>query len=406
MKREKQALNAPKKVPLLEEVTREKIRFEAHRAHRKNRWYRIYFATAGTALFLAVVVLFLGFSEGKSGFLSSLSTGLIRLEFMDLSGKEKPTEKNEESSEEDSQDVWLPIEKPSPDTSKDEKPNKTPMTFDQLYSFDYGAVPKGELPILPKDLSLSSYGAGYIQNFTGFSPDTEALLYGELRSEPSIEYLSKSDKPSVLILHTHGTEAYSPDGAISYVEGKESLRSENLEENVVSVGKVLADALEAKGISTIHCTVLHDRVQYKDSYARAEETIRAYLAEYPSIQLVIDLHRDAVIKSTGEMIRPVTLNEDGEATAQVMCVVGSSWNGQENEQWQRNLALALKLRAALNGTTKNLCRPPYLRGATYNQELAPYSLLIEIGACGNSLAEAKRAAVLIADALVDLIPKM
>ncbi|MBO5938561.1 MAG: stage II sporulation protein P [Clostridia bacterium] len=355
---------------------------------------------------MAIVVLFLGMIEGKSGFLSSLSAGLMRLEFMDLSGKEKPKEKNEELSDDETKDVWYPVEKPLPDIPEEETPKKEPMTFDQLYSFDYAAVPNGALPILPMDLSLSSYGAGYIQNFTGFSPDTEALLYGELRRDPSVEYLSRSDKPSVLILHTHGTESYSPDGAISYVDGAESLRSENLEENVVSVGKVLADALESRGISTIHCTVLHDRVQYKDSYARAEETIRDYLAEYPSIKLVIDLHRDAVIKSTGEMIRPVTLNEKGEATAQVMCVVGSSWNGEKNERWEGNLALALKFRAALNEKTQNLCRPPYLRGATYNQELAPYSLLIEIGACGNSLLEAKRAALLIADALSELIPKL
>ena len=406
MKQFRQALKAPEKVPLLEEVTREKIIFEDQRIRWKKQWYRIYFTTAGMAIFLAIAVLFLGLSEKNSGFLSSLRSGLLGWEWMDFSGKEKPTEPGEESSDETTQDVWLPVEKPTTDLPSKEPSNDKKLTFEQLYAFDYSGVPSGAHPILPMDLSLSSYGVGYIQNFTGFSPDTEALLYGELQKNPSIEYLSRSDKPSVLILHTHGTESYSPDGAISYVDGEENLRSENLEKNVVSVGRVLAEALEANGISTIHCTVLHDRVQYKDSYARAEETIRSYLAEYPSIRLVIDLHRDAVIKSTGEMIRPVTLNEKGEATAQVMCVVGSSWNGEKNDRWEGNLALALKLRAALNGTTQNLCRPPYLRGATYNQELAPYSLLIEIGACGNSLPEAERAAILIADALSGLIPKL
>ena len=120
---------------------------------------------------------------------------------------------------------------------------------------------------------------------------------------------------------------------------------------------------------------------------------------------MIDLHRDSVVKSTGELVRPVTA-VDGEAVAQVMCVVGSDWGGQENPNWQGNLSLALKLREELNQKYQNLCRPAYLRASTYNQELAPYSLLLEVGASGNSLAEAKRSASLIADALAKFIPEL
>lgn len=413
MKREKKALCGKKSVPLLRAAVGERIRFEEfekyeeYRRRWKKRWYRVYFLTAGIAISLALCVLFLSVSERRAGVLSSLVSGWLSGDFMDFSEEEKPSEEPGEEPSDPSQDVWLPLDKPLTDPPEEEGgDNVPPLTFDKLYAFDYDAVPNGAYPIIPMDLSLSSYGAGYIQNFTGYSPDTEALLQGALRKEPSVEYLASSDKPSVLILHTHGTESYRSEEAISYTDAEVGFRSENLEENVVAVGKVLADALEARGIGTIHCTILHDRVQYKDSYARAEETIRAYLAEYPSIKLVIDLHRDAVMKSTGEMVRPVTLNSKGEATAQVMCVVGSSWNGGKNDRWEANLALALKLRAELNGSTKNLCRPPYLRGATYNQEFAPYSLLIEIGASGNSLSEAKRAALLVAEALTELIPKM
>ena len=404
MKREQKSLPIAKQIPLLEEVTREKIHFEERREHFRKQWYRAYLATAGLAIVLSICVLFFGFFAQGGGVFSSLATGIIRLNFMDLSGKEKISG-TESPTLDDKND---PLEKPSRPTTtlpkEDEK--KPPLTFKTLYSFDYSSVPRGENPILPMDLSLSAYGAGYIQNLTGLSPDTEALLYGPLQPKPTLRPLANTDEPLVLILHTHGSESYSADGAISYREGNEELRSENIEENVVAVGKALANALETKGISTLHCTVLHDRVQFKDSYARAEQTIRAYLAEYPSIKLVIDLHRDAIIKSTGEMVRPVTLNADGEATAQVMCVVGSSWGGEKNDHWEGNLSLALKLRAELNANTKNLCRPPYLRGATYNQEFSPYSLLLEIGSGGNSLAESKRAAVLVADALSKFIPQM
>lgn len=404
MKREQKALPSAEQLPLLEEVTREKIRFEERKERFQRKWYRAYLSTAGLALILSVSVLLLGFLAKGSGIFSSIATEIIRLNFMDLSGREKITET--EHTTVDSQNT--PSEKPSrptPMPPKEDEENP-PLSLETLYFFDYTAVPKGENPILPKDLSLSSYGAGYIQNLTGLSPDTEALLYGPLQPDATLRPLARTDEPVVLILHTHGSESYSAEGAISYREGTEELRSENIEENVVAVGKTLANALEAKGISTLHCSVLHDRVQFKDSYARAEQTIRAYLAEYPSIKLVIDLHRDAIIKSTGEMIRPVTLNAKGEATAQVMCVVGSSWNGQENDRWEGNLSLALKLRSELNAETQNLCRPPYLRGATYNQEFAPYSLLLEIGSGGNSLSEAKRAALLVADALAKLVPQM
>jgi len=404
MKRKMKTLTSAKDVPLLEQVTKEKISFEVQKERFRKSWYRMYLATAGAAIVLSVCVLFLClFARG--GLFSSLAMGMLQLDFMDLSGKEKYSETPQE---EDSREEIPTIKpsSPSPTPPIKEENTKPPLTLETLYAFDYTAVPKGELPILPMDLSLSSYGADYIQNMTGLSPDTETLLHASFQQNPTLRPLANTDEPLVLILHTHGTESYSADGAISYQEGNEELRSENIEENVVAVGKTLANALEAKGISTIHCTVLHDRVQFKDSYARAEETIKAYLAEYPSIRLVIDLHRDAIIKSTGEMVRPVTLNQAGEATAQVMCVVGSSWNGGENERWEGNLSLALKLRAELNASTNNLCRPPYLRGATYNQEFSPYSLLIEIGSGGNSLAEAKRAALLVADALEKLIPKM
>ena len=210
----------------------------------------------------------------------------------------------------------------------------------------------------------------------------------------------------MLILHTHGTEAYSEDGAIFYEDdGGELARSEDARNNVVAVGKVLADALNEAGISTLHCTVMHDQAQYKDAYSRAKETVQRYLMEYPSIRLVIDLHRDSILKSDGSLVRPVTV-ADGKAAAQVRFVVGSSWGGEAHDTWERNLSLALKLRASLNEETPRLCRPVYLKSSTYNQELAPYSLLLEIGSSGNSLEEAKRAAVTVAKGLGEWIPKL
>jgi stage II sporulation protein P len=273
------------------------------------------------------------------------------------------------------------------------------MTLETLYHYDYNAVPKGEIPILPMDLSLISYGASHINNATGLTPDIPTLLQSRLDEGSNWT----TDAPVVLILHTHGTESYSDDGAISYRDdGSELARSDDIHQNVVSVGRVFAEELERLGIRTIHCMTMHDKNGYKDAYARAEETIRVYLEKYPSIRLVIDLHRDSIVSSEGNLIRPVTV-VNGEAVAQVMCVVGSDWGGEENQRWRGNLSLALQLRSTLNESFGNICRPTYLKASTYNQEIAPYSLLLEIGASGNSLEEAQRAAIVVARSLAELI---
>ena len=283
---------------------------------------------------------------------------------------------------------------------------REPMTLEALYSFDLSAVPEGQKAIIPMDLSLYSNGVTYINNQTGYTPDTELLLKRELNTDVSLESLGASDCPQVLIIHTHGTEAFLEDGAISYLDdGGELARSEDKTKNVVALGEQMANILNEKGIMTVHCSFMHDSVGYRNSYARAEQTIKEYLENYPTIKLVIDLHRDGVVRSTGELVRPVTL-VDGEAAAQVMCVVGSDFGGEEYPSWQNNLSLALKLRNELNGEYVNLCRPTELRSNTYNQEFSKYSLLLEIGSCANSFEEAIRTTELVAKALVNIIGDM
>ena len=274
-----------------------------------------------------------------------------------------------------------------------------------IYDFDYSAVPSGSQAILPADLSLIAFGENYINNSTGYTPNIKELLYAELGGDALESLLASSQEsaPLVLILHTHGTEAYVEHGATYHTDdGSEFARSHNAKENVVAVGSVLADVLNRAGIPTLHSTVLHDSVQYKDSYVRSAETVKKYLETYPSIKLVIDLHRDSVINSNGDIIKPITL-ADGERCAQIKFTVGSSWSGDRYDSWEKNLSLALKLRRELNAVYTNICRPVSLESTTYNQELAPYSLLVEIGASGNSLEEAMCAANALGKILAPLV---
>ena len=276
------------------------------------------------------------------------------------------------------------------------------FTLQELYSFDYSLVPDGENAIIPIDLSMYTSGAAYISNQTGLTCNLEGLLKRELLKD-DCQLINSTDSPKVLIIHTHATEAYCDEGQISYSnEAAEIARNLDCDENVVSLGLVMADILNECGISTIHCDVMHDSIQNKDSYFRSANTIKKYLEKYPSIELVIDIHRDSIINTNGEMLRPVALVDSAPA-AQVMCIVGSDWLGGECERWQDNLSLALKLREYLNGKYTNLCRPPQLRGTSYNQEFTSYSLNIEIGASGNSLKEARKSCEIVAYAIAEIL---
>ena len=258
-------------------------------------------------------------------------------------------------------------------------------------------IPQGATAILDRDLSYPALGRDYIQNETIYTPCVEELLKYPIGAPGPTE-----QGPLVLILHTHTGESFLPAGS-RYVQGAlgDATYSRDEAQNILSVGATLCEELNSRGIGAVHCTTVHDDPTVGGAYARAYESVQSYLATYPTIRYVIDLHRDAIVTSSGEIVR--ALAADGE-TAQVMAVVGTSGNGTVFAQgWESNLALALRLREALNKNGAAVCRPVSLRNASFNQELAPFSLLLEIGTAANSPKEAKRAAVQVGEALADLI---
>ena len=248
-------------------------------------------------------------------------------------------------------------------------------------------------PIISMDMSLLSYGRNYIYNDTPLSIDVERFRSAALKKR----YDESSDSPLVLIIHTHTMESYMPEGATHYKNEGEIARSSDPGKNMIAVGIEFARALEDNGIKTIHCTVVHDAESYRDSYQRSAETIAKYLAEYPSIQYVFDLHRDSIMRSSGELVRAVT-SIDGDSCAQIMPVVSVGFDG-----FGENLSFAVKLRDILNQSYANLSRPICVRESTYNQDLAPISILLEMGTSGNSLSEVKKSAALVAKAAAELI---
>ncbi len=263
-------------------------------------------------------------------------------------------------------------------------------------------IPDGELKIVDTDLSKSpTPGQIFLKNNTSYKIDTNELLTVDKLSadvfSPSDEY---SDEPLVLIYHTHGTESYAAEGRISYRK-KDLPRSKNINENVVAVGKVIADALNKNGIPTLHCEIMHDEKSYNDSYAYSRKTLKEYLEKYPSIKYAFDIHRDALLNSTS-VYKTVTYDESS-AVAQIMFVVGTDYAGAHHPEWRENLSFAVDAQYLLTKRLENIVRPICIKKSTYNQEYCSGGVLIEVGTCVNTLAEAKRSAEILAQSLSALI---
>ena len=259
-------------------------------------------------------------------------------------------------------------------------------------------IPAGMNAIISMNLALSEFGHDYIHNTSSKAPDISALKNFELSTDLSSVY--PKNAPLVLIIHTHGTESYSEESW--YDPSLEVARSRDKNKNVVMIGRIIADILNANGIGALHSDIMHDEESYGGSYSRSAETVKKYLAEYPTIKYVIDIHRDAVIRSSGELVGAAVETERG-TSAQIMAVVGTGEDSTACPNYMGNLALAQEFRRILNAKSKDLCRPTCLRPSAYNQQYSAYSMLIEVGAAGNSIDEAKLAAEYIGEVLTDII---
>ena len=222
--------------------------------------------------------------------------------------------------------------------------------------------------------------------------DTLALL------QQPLTWDLMGEAPTVLILHSHATESYEKQA--QYTETS-PYRTLDTDYNMVSVGARVAEILEAEGIHVIHDRTLHDYPSYNDAYGNARSAITAALAEHPSICLVLDLHRDAAEDAGGNQ-KVSTVTVEGESCANLMLVMGSDKGSLSYPNWERNLALAVKLQAQLEQTHSGLCKPIKLVTSRYNQDLSTGALLVEVGTAGNTHAQAIRAAEYLAEGIVAL----
>ena len=202
-----------------------------------------------------------------------------------------------------------------------------------------------------------------------------------------------NDAPQVLIVHTHGCEAYTMPEGEEYVESDDH-RTLDERYNAVRVGDEIARELEAAGIGVVHDRTLHDYPSYSGAYDRSLATVENWREKYPSITYVFDVHRDALEGADGEQYKLLCAEEPN--AAQLEFVIGSDGGGAEHPLWRENLKLACAVQSTLLDDYPTLMRPVIVRNSRYNQHLSTGSLLVEVGAAGNSLEEALGAARLFA----------
>lgn len=234
-----------------------------------------------------------------------------------------------------------------------------------------------------------------ISNSTDFNIDVKDYL-----SEPPA--FLKEDF-SVLIVHTHATESYTPSGKFNYTPS-DTDRTTDKSFNMVRVGDEIEKILSSQGIRVYHDTTMNDYPSYSGSYNRSAKNIENYIKNDSSIKIVLDVHRDAIEGKNGEKIKHAT-TINGKPTAKVMLVVGSNLSGLSHDNWKENMRFAAQLQKHTQSLYPSLCRPINFRSQRFNQQLAPGGIIVEVGTNGNTLEEALSGAQCFAVALSDFINK-
>lgn len=240
---------------------------------------------------------------------------------------------------------------------------------DKSYSYNWDDLQEYEMLIKAFYAvdSTTKAGEGLLQ--------IDRLLSGDMRLE------SGTDDPQILIYHTHSQEAFADS-----VPGDDST-------SIVGVGEYLASVLQEKyGYRVLHHTKSYDKESRDYAYSNSLPDIEQLLAEYPSIEVVIDLHRDEMPAD-----RRLVVDLQGRPTAQFMFFNGLSRTAKgdieylDNPNLADNLAFSFQMQAACNEYYPGLARRIYLKAYRYNMHLCPKTLLIELGAQNNTVEEARNA---------------
>lgn len=220
----------------------------------------------------------------------------------------------------------------------------------------------------------------------------EGLLQVDALLERDMSIQRNESQPQILIYHTHSQEGFADSAA-----GDEST-------SIVGVGDYLASILrEQYGYNVLHNTESYDLESRDYAYSNSLPALEQLLEKYPSIEVVIDLHRDAMPED-----RRLVVDIQGRPTAQFMFFNGLSRTTKgtieylDNPYLEDNLAFSFQMQTACNEYYPGLARRIYLKAYRYNMHLCPKTLLIELGAQNNTVQEAMNACEPLAH-ILDLV---
>lgn len=289
------------------------------------------------------------------------------------------------------------IEESEPEQPAEEEPQEEQKEIPEVPEERRGTVK--EVHYAPQEGgAYIAYENAMIKNCTKY--DREKIL-SVLKIKTDISLSTDTDEaPQVLIYHTHATEGYEPADR-GYFDTEGTWRSTELSENMASVGDAICAVLKEKGIGVIHDVTLHDDPSYNGSYKRSAVTIKQHLEEHPTIKICLDIHRDAIEPSATEIIKPTAVI-NGKKAAQIMIISGCDDGSMNMPNFFENLRFAAALANETETLYPGLCRPILFDYRKYNMDLSSGLLLIEIGATGNTLEEAKYSGELLANAIASL----
>lgn len=248
-----------------------------------------------------------------------------------------------------------------------------------------------------KEGVTDSYGRVRVKNVNKTGIDIEKRL------KEKIDLSVTKNKPSVLIFHTHTTETYQILDRGFYETGFLT-RSKDTGINMVRVGDAICEEIEKAGYNVIHDSEIHD-ASYNGAYAHSRKSIEKILKENPTIQVVLDIHRDAIQTTNGTKIKP-TATIQGKKAAQIMIISGCQEEGNavtNLPDWSYNLTFAVHLQDKLEELYSGITRPIYFSPRSYNMNVTHCSLLVEVGSDSNTLEEAVYTGKCIGVALSEIL---
>ncbi|MDE5577441.1 MAG: stage II sporulation protein P [Oscillospiraceae bacterium] len=211
-----------------------------------------------------------------------------------------------------------------------------------------------------------------------------------------------SEQPSVLIYHTHTSESFLPYG--EEFDEDYPLRSGDPARNMTAVGDAICESLSKRGISSVHDCTVYDEPMFTGAYYRSADSMLEILEKYPSIKIVLDIHRDGIINADGSLVAPVA-EIGGKNAAQFMIISGCDDGEMEMPDYMENFKLACLLQNCAEDAYPDLARAVLFDYRNYNQGLSTGALLIEVGSHGNSLDEAVYTGELLGNIIADALEK-